>query len=232
MRSSTRGRCVRLLAGGLALMAVIAVIGLGQPARAEGVAFGAGPPALAPSEEGDGDSGGPDGPPMADKQIIDYQMWRLSQDLQLSDVDAARVFPRLRRLGEAQSQLRRDRLKLMKKLKASLNGSRSEELEGLVQQVRDSEVARMQNIAGLEDSVLSALSSRQQAQYLVSRDEFFRDLRRMAEEARGPRSGGGNRPRGMGGPRPGLGRPGGPGGPGGLPPAGAPDWSGGPRGHR
>ncbi len=163
--------------------------------------------------DGDEDDG-PDGaPPLADKRIIDYQMWRMSQDLELTDAEAARVFPRMRRLGEAQSDLRRDRLKVMKQLRTRLSKASPEEVEGLVRQVRDTEGRRLREIADLEDSVLAALSPRQQAQYLVSRESVMRDLHRMAEEARGRRPGGGS-PR-MGG------RPGGP--PGGFPrPGGGP----------
>lgn len=187
------------------------------------------PPGTAAMEDGPED--GPDGPPMADKQIIDFQLWRMTQDLQLSDADAARVFPRMRKLGEAQSQLRRDRMKLMKDLRSSLKKGSPEDLQSLVARIRETEVARQQAVMSLEDSVLSSLTARQQAQYLVSREQFMRDLHRMAEEARTRRFEGDDGMKGPDGMRPP--RMGGPGGrPGGGPGGGFPGGGGGPRGHR
>ena len=211
------------------LVALVAVAGLPPQAGAEGTSSATSASTGAPARTADGEEDGPDGPPpMADKQIIDYQMWRLSQDLQLSDADAARVFPRMRKLGEAQSEMRRDRMKLLKKLRSGLDQASPDELHELVRQIRDTEVRRMENVVDLEDSVHLVLSPRQQAQYLVSRESFLHDLHRMAEEARGRRFDGGRPPR-VGG------RPGGMGRPGGLPSGGFPGpgpGGGGPREHR
>ncbi len=220
------------LARGVACAAVVVLASLGAmaPACADDDPPPA-PPALGrPDDPGDD---GPDGPPLPDKQILDFQMWRMTQDLQLTDADAARVFPRLRKLGEAQSQLRRDRMKLMKKLRSSVDKGSSDELDALVGQIRDTEVARQRAVMDLEDSVMAVLSARQRAQYLVSREKFLREMHQMAEEARMRRFSGDRGMKGMGdGPRPlgpgGMGgRPGGP--PGGGPPMGG---GGGPRGHR
>ncbi len=120
----------------------------------------------------------------AEERLLDYEMWRMTQELDLSDDEAARVFPRVRQLAEAQGTARRERGALMSRLRARVAAGDAQGAQRLAGQIRERDAAAAARTAALEENLLRALPPGRQAEYLLFRERFDAEVRRLLQEAR------------------------------------------------
>jgi Spy/CpxP family protein refolding chaperone len=117
-------------------------------------------------------------------RILDFQLWQMTRDLDLSDDQAARVYPKVRRLGEVQASWRRERAEMLRRIRAGIESGKGRDVQPLVARYRARQAESVREMASIEDQVFRELTPRQQAQYVLFRERFARDLRRLMQEAR------------------------------------------------
>jgi len=121
---------------------------------------------------------GPKGRRWKDFEML--RMWRLTQELDLSEEEAAKVFPLLKRYSQKRRDLQLKRRKLLRELQELLDeGTTRERLSekmGEIEKVtRELEETRWEEWERLKE----ILPPRKQARYLLFHHRFVKDLWRI-----------------------------------------------------
>ena len=111
---------------------------------------------------------------------------RMTQILNLTEEQAAMIYPRITRVEKEKHELNKNLNRLIRELRARLKDEsvEEEELAGRVQEIKDLS-HRLRDIdRELELFLEQNLTVEQQAKYLVFHSDFTRRLRQQLEEAR------------------------------------------------
>jgi len=170
----------------LAVVAVSFILGSGLPCFSQ-------PP-------GEGGPGGPDSsafggdepPPSFEKReeirkrIELIRMWKLTEELDLTEETGAKLFPLLHKYDEKRTELHKERRGLINQLgKALENEATSDEtIEGVLEKLNKAALAELDLMRQQREELKGILSPRQQAKFILFQREFHRDVRRIIAEAR------------------------------------------------
>ena len=111
---------------------------------------------------------------------------RMTQILNLTEEQAAMIYPRITRVEKEKHELNKNLNRLLRELRARLRDENveEEELAGRVQEIKDLS-HRLKDIdRELELFLEQTLTVEQQAKYLMFHSDFTRRLRQQLEEAR------------------------------------------------
>lgn len=141
------------------------------------------------------------GPPPEDsedgfKKLESLKLWIITEELNVEEHLAEKLFPRLREL----ERFREQSMKIMKSAiddldrkshQATVDKSQLEEQIKKIRQLRKEHMAEFEK---LQDRIIELLSIEQQARYIVLEDEFPRKIRSFMRHHRGGRYGEGDVP--------------------------------------
>jgi hypothetical protein len=162
------------------------IVGLGLPCFSQ-----------PPREGGPGGPGGPafEGdeplPPFEKKEEIRkrialIRMWKLTEELDLTEETGAKLFPILHKYDEKRTELRRERHTIMNQLRKALENvaTSDKEIEAAMDKIDENVLAASDLIHQQRQDLKGVLSVRQQAQFILFQTKFHREIRKIIAEAR------------------------------------------------
>lgn len=131
----------------------------------------------------------PDSPPDELRSFESIKLWRMTQALDLTEEQAAKIFPKLHQLQKERHQFRQNYRQMMQELSAMVRDPQVQEnlLIKKMEQIEKGERAfrEMQRKGHEEIKVL--LTPVQQAKLMLFQEKFDRDLRQILREIREPK---------------------------------------------
>ncbi|RLA92987.1 MAG: hypothetical protein DRG69_07925 [Deltaproteobacteria bacterium] len=128
----------------------------------------------------------PRGPQERRRELEMLRMWKLTEELDLSEEEAAKVFPLLRRYSRKRQQLQRQRWRLLQELRGLLDEEAPpERLKEKMRQI-EAKTRELEELRWKEwQELKKTLSTEKQARYLLFHERFARDLWKILR--RGPK---------------------------------------------
>jgi Spy/CpxP family protein refolding chaperone len=120
------------------------------------------------------------------KRIELIRMWKLTEELDLTEETGAKLFPVLRKYDEKWIKLQEARRNSIKGLRKALNDEATpdEEIEAAIDNVARNAVAMSELLRQQNRELKGILSPRQRAKFILFQRRFQREIRRMIAEAR------------------------------------------------
>lgn len=120
------------------------------------------------------------------ERIALIRMWKLTEELDLTDETGAKLFPILRKYDEKWMGLQKERRGLMQQLKKALEdeATSDKEIEGAMERVETNAMAVSDLLRQQCQELKRILSPRQQAKFILFQRQFQREIRRIIAEAR------------------------------------------------
>jgi Spy/CpxP family protein refolding chaperone len=136
--------------------------------------------------------GGDEPPPPVEKReeirkrIELIRMWKLTEELDLTEETGSKLFPILRKYDEKWIKLQRERQKTMKQLRKALSdeAASDEEIEEGIDKVERNALGTSDLIRQQREELKGVLSPRQQATFILFQRGFQREIREIMAEAR------------------------------------------------
>ncbi len=148
----------------------------------------------------EGGPGGPDSPALRGdepplplekreeirKRIELIRMWKLTEELDLTEETGAKLFPILHKFDEKRMALHKERHGIMNQLRKALeNGASSDEaIEAVMDKLEKNTLAELDLMRQQRKELKGILSPRQQAKLILFQREFHREIRKIIAEAR------------------------------------------------
>lgn len=125
------------------------------------------------------------------REIIDaYRVWKLTDVLDLSEEDMPRFFSRVRKIGEAEEEHRREQREAVREIDELLKAGASEaELESALREYEEMRFRHWEETQKLREDAASMLSLKQRCQYTVFEERFRAEIRKMIDDVRSTRGG-------------------------------------------
>lgn len=175
-----------LFSMGFTLVMVLFILGFGLPCFSqppgEGKPRGSDSPVL---------GGGEPPPPLEKREEIRkriklIRMWKLTEELDLSEETGAKLFPILHKYDEKRIELHKERQNIMNQLKRALEdeATTDEAIEAAMEEVDKNTLAVSDLIRQQRQELKGVLSLRQQAKFILFQREFHREIRKTISEAR------------------------------------------------
>jgi len=125
------------------------------------------------------------------KRIELIRMWKLTEELDLTEETGAKLFPMLHKYDEKRTELLRERHGIMSELRNALENvaTSDEEIEAAMDKLDDNALAASDLIRQQRQELKGVLSPRQQAKFVLFQREFHREIQKIIAEARHRRSG-------------------------------------------
>jgi Spy/CpxP family protein refolding chaperone len=120
------------------------------------------------------------------ERIEMMRMWRMTEDLELTEEEGAALFPALRKIERERKELNRERGEIMRELRATLRGEHpdTDTLRDLLDRLeRNRESARRLDDREA-DRVKSLLDPERVARYIVFQHDFEREIREIILQSR------------------------------------------------
>jgi len=149
---------------------------------------------------GEGETGGPGSPPFEGdehppplkkreeirKRIELIRMWKLTEELDLTEETGAKLFPILHKYDEKRMELQKEHHTIMKGLKEALENvaTSDEEIEAAMENMEKNALAEYDLVRQQREELKGVLSPRQQAKFILFQRQFHRELRKIIAEAR------------------------------------------------
>lgn len=114
------------------------------------------------------------------------RMWKLTEELDLTEEMGAKLFPLLRKYDEKWIKLQKERRDLMQQLRKALEdeATSDKELEGAMERVETNARAISDLLRQQRQELKGILSPRQQAKFILFQRRFQREIREIIAEAR------------------------------------------------
>lgn len=122
------------------------------------------------------------------RNIQTLRLLQMTQALDLSEEQTARIFPVLNRLEKEKADLRRQVAEAVRELRTIIRGGKAKEesLSAAVDKVKSLRRAILQGDAELESFLEGQLTPVQRAKYVVFSLDFYQGLGERLRKARGP----------------------------------------------
>jgi Spy/CpxP family protein refolding chaperone len=175
-----------LFSMGVPIVVVLVIVGLGLPCFSQ-------PPR-------EGRPGGPDSPAFRGdepppplekrekirKRIELIRMWKLTEELDLTEETGAKLFPILRKYDEKRIALQKERQNIMDQLRKALEdeATSDEAIEATMDTLDNNASAMSDLLRQQREELKGILSPRQQAKFIIFQREFHREIRKIIGEAR------------------------------------------------
>lgn len=131
------------------------------------------------------------------QRIETLKMWKLTKALDIDEATSAKIFPLLNRYDKRKAEIHNNLREGMRALRRSLRENRTDELKDTLatleqnhkalQSINDEEWAEMKKVLTVE----------QQAKFVLFRQEFDREVRKLVTDARERRQGRSGKGRGV-----------------------------------
>jgi hypothetical protein len=126
------------------------------------------------------------------KRIELIWMWKLTEELDLTEAEGAKVFPLLRQYEEQKRELREENRRLVRELQRMIDAGASEgDLKRAIKALEENDRKRNKVQEEGFGKLAKVLSVEKQARYIVFQEHFRREIHRLIREARheegGPR---------------------------------------------
>jgi hypothetical protein len=120
------------------------------------------------------------------KRIELIRMWKLTEDLDLSEEVGAKLFPILHKYDEKRVALNKERHDIFSQLRKALENEASsdEAIEGVMEKLEKNTLAELNLIRQQRKELKGILTPKQQAKFILFQREFHREIRKIIAEAR------------------------------------------------
>lgn len=130
------------------------------------------------------------------QRIETLKMWKLTKALDLDETNSAKIFPILNRYDKQRDALHQELRAGMRALRQSLRENKTDELKNTLNMLEENHKA-LQSIDEEEWAEMKkVLTIEQQAKFVLFRQEFDREVRKIIADARERRKGRGVKSRG------------------------------------
>ena len=110
-------------------------------------------------------------------------MWRLTEELNLTEEQAAKIFPKLKKLKELKEKRKEEKEKEIEKLSELLaKKAKDEEIKNQVALIKENDKKHQKECEKLEEEIFSLLTPVQQAKYLLFHLKFGARLKGMIKK--------------------------------------------------
>jgi hypothetical protein len=175
-----------LFSMGFPLVMVLFIVGFGLPCFSEPPGEGRPRGSDSPAFRGD------EPPPSLEKRekirkrIELIRMWKLTEELDLTEETGAKLFPILHKYDEKRIELHKERQNVMNQLRRALEdeATSDETIEATMEEVDKNALAVSDLIRQQHQELKGVLSLRQQAKFILFQREFHREIRKTISEAR------------------------------------------------
>ena len=120
------------------------------------------------------------------KRIELIRMWKLTEELDLTEETGAKLFPILHKYDEKRIRLQKERRNSMNQLRKALEdeGTSDEEIESAMDKVGKNALAASDLLRQQREELKGVLAPRQRAKFILFQREFHREIRKIIAEAR------------------------------------------------
>lgn len=121
------------------------------------------------------------------KELIEtIRIWRLTEELKLSEEQAAKFFPRLKKLRETKREFRKKRREILKNIEKELRKEKPREsiLKKEIEDLNREDKEFREREERLKRKIFEVLTIEQQARFLVFQERFDREIREMIKKIR------------------------------------------------
>ena len=120
------------------------------------------------------------------KRIELIRMWKLTEELDLTEETGAKLFPILHTFDEKRRELHKERHTIMNELRKALENvaTSDEEIEAAMDKLDENALAVSDLLRQQRQELKGVLSPRQQAKFVLFQREFHREIRKIIAEAR------------------------------------------------
>ncbi len=126
----------------------------------------------------------------AREMMESIRIWKITQELEVDEALASRLFPRINESNRIRRQTDRDIAQSLAQLQALIDrGASDSELNTGLEKVSQVRESGMQAIRKSEDRIMELLTPKQKAKYLVLESEFPRKVRDFMRQHRNPKRG-------------------------------------------
>jgi len=128
------------------------------------------------------------------KRVELIWMWKLTEELDLTEEEGAKVFPLLRQYEEKKRELREENRRLVRELQQMIADKASEgDLKKAIKALEENDRKRNKVQKEGSDKLAKVLSVEKQARYIVFQEHFRREIHGLIQKAR-HKEGGQGRP--------------------------------------
>jgi Spy/CpxP family protein refolding chaperone len=121
------------------------------------------------------------------KRIETLKMWKLTKALDIDETTSAKLFPLLNRYDKRKAEIHQNIRKGMREMRSSLKENRTEGLKNTLAMLEENHKA-LQSINDEEWAEMKkVLTVEQQAKFILFKQEFDRDVRKVISDAKGRR---------------------------------------------
>src|SRR5579883_603366 len=118
------------------------------------------------------------------RRIMALRMARLTQELDLDEATAAKLFPLVNRHDEKVSGILEDRAKALKELAGAIHDDKNDAFGPLLDKVADCEKAIHEADETVHKKVRDVLTPKQMAQFLLFHEKFQEEVRGLLEDSK------------------------------------------------
>jgi hypothetical protein len=120
------------------------------------------------------------------KRIELIRMWKLTEELDLTEEIGAKLFPILHKYDGKRMALHKERHDIISRLRKALENEASsdEAIEGVMDTLEKNSLAELDLTRQQRKELQGILSPRQQAKFILFQREFHREIRKIIAEAR------------------------------------------------
>ena len=139
-----------------------------------------------PAFRGDGSPPSPEKREEIRKRIELIRMWKLTEELDLTEETGAKLFPILHKYDEKRIELHRECRNILEQLRKALEDEAisDEAIEAAMDKVDKNSLAESDLTRQQREELKGVLSPRQQAKFVLFQREFHREIRKIIAEAR------------------------------------------------
>jgi|UniRef100_A0A7V6CN24 Spy/CpxP family protein refolding chaperone len=125
----------------------------------------------------------PESNPHPRETIENLRLWRLTEELNLTEEQSAKIFPKWKKLRELREKRREEREKELEKLsELLLKKAKDDEIKKQVNMIKENDKKNREECEKLEEEIFSLLTPIQQAKYLLFHMNFEAKIKGMIKK--------------------------------------------------
>lgn len=122
--------------------------------------------------------------------LENLKMWRMTEELNLTEEQAGKIFPKLKKIRELKEKRREERYKELEKLSELLaKKAKIDEIKKQVDLIRNNDKKHQSECEKIQDEIFALLTPEQQAKHLLFQSGFEFKIKKMLRKFRGWRRG-------------------------------------------
>ncbi|MDY6863601.1 MAG: hypothetical protein SV062_11530 [Thermodesulfobacteriota bacterium] len=120
------------------------------------------------------------------KRIELIKMWKLTEELNLSEEKGAKLFPVINKFEEKRNELKRSRIKLTKDLRKIVKGDKpsKKEIEEIINRLEKNQESLSELRKNSFKEIKNILSTEDQAKYILFLESFAKEMKNIIWHAR------------------------------------------------